>query len=73
MKDGLHPKYYEQATITCGCGNVTTVGSTVLDMTVEICSACHPYYTGAHRFLDTAGRIDKFKARLEKAKPKESS
>lgn len=72
MKKNIHPPYYQNATITCGCGNIITVGSTVEKMTVEICGACHPYYTGAHRFVDTAGRIDKFKARLEKARSKES-
>lgn len=68
MKPGIHPQYYPSATIKCGCGNTITVGSTIENMTVEICGACHPYYTGQHRFVDTAGRIDKFKARLEKAK-----
>lgn len=68
MKPSLHPHYFDHAAITCGCGQIIKVGSTVEKMVVEICSACHPYYTGQHRFVDTAGRIDKFKARLEKAK-----
>jgi len=64
MKD-IHPKYYKDAKITCVCGNSFEVGSTVKEMRVELCSACHPFYTGKQKLVDTAKRVDKFKKRLE--------
>ncbi len=66
MKKGIHPKYVE-CTVTCGCGNTFKTRSTVPKINVEICSACHPFYTGKQKFVDTAGRVDKFKRRYEKA------
>lgn len=60
MKKGIHPKYYE-CTVTCGCGNTFKTFSTKEKITVEICSACHPFYTGKQKFIDTAGRVEKFK------------
>ncbi len=64
MKNGIHPEYKE-ITATCSCGNVVKVGSTVgKDLTLDICSACHPFYTGTQRVVDTGGRIDKFKKRF---------
>ncbi len=60
MKQGIHPEYYE-TTITCACGNVIKTRSTVKDIHVEICSACHPFFTGKKKLVDTSGRIDKFK------------
>ena len=68
MKEKIHPKYNKKAKITCACGNTFEVGSTVDEMRVEICSACHPLYTGKSKVIDTAGRIDKFKERVAKAK-----
>lgn len=65
MKPGIHPTYH-QATVTCGCGNTFTIGSTEEKIQVEICSNCHPFYTGQAKLIDTAGRLDKFKARMEK-------
>ncbi len=59
MKDGIHPEYVE-ATVVCGCGNKFTTRSTRKKINVEICSACHPFYTGKQRFVDTAGRVEKF-------------
>ena len=59
MKEGIHPKY-EQTTIRCACGNVFTTGSTKKDIKVEICSKCHPFYTGKQKLVDTSGRVDKF-------------
>ncbi len=59
MRNKIHPKY-EPCTITCSCGNVIETKSTVGDMRIEICSACHPFYTGKQKFLDTAGRIEKY-------------
>jgi len=60
MKEKIHPKY-EQTTITCVCGEVIHTGSTRKDIKVEICSKCHPFYTGVQRFVDTGGRVDRFK------------
>lgn len=59
MKEGIHPKY-EQTTIRCACGNVFTTGSTKKDIKVEICSKCHPFYTGQQKAAVARGRIDKF-------------
>lgn len=66
MKTGIHPKYY-QATITCACGNTFTVGSTGQNMRVDICSKCHPFYTGTQRIVDTAGRVERFRRRFNLA------
>jgi len=59
MKSGIHPKY-ELTTITCACGNVIETRSTVKNIQVEICSACHPFFTGKQKLVDTAGRIERF-------------
>ena len=59
MKEGIHPNYRE-AKITCACGNVIETRSTVGDITVEICSSCHPFYTGKQKLVDTAGRVERF-------------
>ncbi len=66
MKDKIHPQY-GPATIACACGNKIKTASTVKEMEVEVCSACHPAFTGKAKLLDAAGRVDKFKARQEKA------
>ena len=68
MKNDTHPKYNEDISIQCGCGASFHAGSTAEDIKVEICSACHPFYTGKQKLMDTAGRVDKFKARMEAAK-----
>ena len=60
MKEGIHPNY-EQTTIRCACGEVIETGSTKKDITVEICSKCHPFFTGQQKIMDTAGRVDKFR------------
>jgi len=65
MKAKIHPKY-NQTTITCACGNVFEVGSTRKDIRVEICSACHPFFTGKQKLVDTAGRIERFRKKYEK-------
>lgn len=67
MKKDIHPQYYPSAKVTCACGNTFEVGSTQKEMKVEVCSACHPFYTGTARFIDTAGRVDKFQAKVKKA------
>lgn len=66
MKDKIHPTYYTDATVTCACGNTFTTGSTVKELRVEICSNCHPLYTGKQKFVDTARRVDRFKRLVEK-------
>lgn len=66
MKKGIHPKYNE-ITATCVCGGKFAVGSTRDEIKVEICSQCHPFYTGKQKLVDTAGRVDKFKSRMEAA------
>jgi large subunit ribosomal protein L31 len=66
MKAKIHPKYYESARIICACGNTFTVGSTSPELKVDICSACHPFYTGEQRIVDTAGQVDRFMKRLER-------
>ena len=63
MKDNIHPKY-EETTITCACGNVIPTRSTRKDIKVEICSQCHPFYTGKQKLVDTGGRVDRFKKRF---------
>lgn len=64
MKAGIHPKY-EDITVTCSCGNIIKTRSTLAkNFTIDVCSACHPFYTGTQKVLDTGGRIDKFKQRF---------
>lgn len=68
MKKDIHPTYFPEAKVACACGNAFTVGSTKENINIEICSACHPFYTGeGGRMLDVAGRVEKFKARQAKA------
>jgi len=67
MKQGIHPKYYNQCRVTCTCGNTFTTGATVPEIKVEICSACHPYYTGQSKYIDSEGRIERFERRRKKA------
>jgi len=66
MKAKIHPKYY-RTTITCACGNIIHTGSTLQDIKVEICSKCHPFYTGEMKYVDTLGRVDKFIAKRKAA------
>ena len=63
MREGIHPNY-EETTITCACGNVIKTRSTKKDIKVEICSKCHPFYTGKQKLVDTGGRVDRFKRRF---------
>jgi large subunit ribosomal protein L31 len=67
MKKDIHPRYFSEAKIICACGNVITTGSVKEEMKVEVCSACHPFYTGKKRLVDTTGRVDRFKKRMEKS------
>ncbi len=66
MKEKIHPKYYPDAKIICACGNTFNTGSTSPELKVDICSACHPFYTGEQRIVDTAGQVDRFMKRLER-------
>ena len=61
MKKNIHPQYYPDAKIVCSCGNIIHAGSTVANLRTELCSACHPFYTGKQKHVDSAGRIEKFK------------
>jgi large subunit ribosomal protein L31 len=71
MKAGIHPEYIE-ATVTCGCGNKFTTRSTRKNITVEICSACHPFFTGKMKFVDTTGRVEKFQKKYNWDKRKKA-
>ncbi|HEY5601062.1 MAG TPA: 50S ribosomal protein L31 [Patescibacteria group bacterium] len=68
MKANIHPKYYNDTKVTCACGNTFTTGSTVPEIRVELCSNCHPFYTGKHSFIDTLGRVDRFQQAQQAAK-----
>ncbi len=67
MKQGIHPSYYPDTKVRCACGNKFTVGSTKPEINVEICYKCHPFYTGKEKLIDTAGKVEKFRARRAKA------
>jgi large subunit ribosomal protein L31 len=73
MKEGIHPKYVETK-VTCACGNTFKTRATVAEIRVDICNACHPFYTGKQKFVDTAGRVERFQkkfgAEYFKTKPK---
>ena len=66
MKKDIHPKYYPDAKVTCACGNTFKVGSTLPELQTEICSLCHPFFTGKQKLLDTSRRVEKFKERMAK-------
>ncbi len=71
-KEGIHPQYYPEARVVCSCGNTFTVGATVPELRADICSACHPFYTGEQRIIDTAGQVDRFMKRLEAGRDRRS-
>jgi large subunit ribosomal protein L31 len=66
MKEKIHPKYYPEARVVCACGTTWTTGATVPELRVDVCSSCHPFYTGEQRIVDTAGQVDRFMRRLER-------
>jgi large subunit ribosomal protein L31 len=66
MKKDIHPKYYPEAKVICSCGNTFTTGSTQEVIRTDVCSACHPFFTGEQRIVDTAGQVERFMKRLEK-------
>lgn len=67
MKKDIHPEYFSKAKVLCACGNSFTVGATKNEIKVEICSKCHPFFTGEEKMLDVAGRLERFKTRRSKA------
>ncbi len=73
MKAEIHPTYYPEAKITCACGNVIVAGSTLSEIHIELCSKCHPFYTGKQKLIDTARRVEKFQERTVSAKAKSST
>ena len=64
MKEKIHPQYYPEAEVICSCGNTFTTGSTKKVLKVELCSKCHPFFTGEQRMIDTGGRVERFKKRF---------
>jgi len=66
MKQGIHPKYYPNAKVICSCGNTWTTGSTVEVIRTDVCSACHPFFTGEQRIVDTAGQVDRYQKRVKR-------
>jgi large subunit ribosomal protein L31 len=66
MKADIHPKYYPTAKVICSCGNTWLTGSTLPEIRTDVCSACHPYFTGEQRIVDTAGQVERFMKRLER-------
>jgi large subunit ribosomal protein L31 len=64
MKTDIHPTYYPEAQVSCSCGNIFTTGATKPAIKVEICSACHPFFTGEQRIVDTEGRVERLKRRF---------
>lgn len=73
MKTGIHPPYFPASQIRCSCGNVIVTGSTKESMRTELCSKCHPFYTGQQRIVDTAGRVDKFRQKIKTAELKQAA
>jgi large subunit ribosomal protein L31 len=72
VKSKIHPKWFTDAKVTCACGAQFTTGSTLPKIAVEVCSNCHPLYTGQQKFLDTAGRVEKFNQRVAQAQVKQA-
>ena len=72
MKANIHPKWFPETKVTCACGNTFTTGSILPEIRVEICSSCHPFFTGQQRFVDTLGQVEKFQKKLEVSKVKKA-
>ena len=70
MKEGIHPEFYPEAKVVCACGNSWTVGSTKPEIRTDVCSECHPFYTGEQRILDSGGQVERFLKKLERRKEK---
>lgn len=71
MKASIHPNWNPDAKVACACGNTFTTGSTVPEIRVELCNACHPFFTGAQKFVDTLGQVDRFVKKTESSKAKQ--
>ena len=67
MKQGIHPQWFDDATVSCACGNSFTVGASKKEIRLDICSKCHPFFTGEMRFVDTMGRVEKFQKKQKAA------
>ncbi len=67
MKAGIHPQYFDDAKVTCACGNTFTVGATVPEIRVDICQKCHPFFTGEMKYVDTLGKVERFEKSRKKA------
>jgi large subunit ribosomal protein L31 len=67
MKKGIHPQWYPEGRVTCACGTVHTIGMSKPEISVEICSSCHPFYTGEMKFVDTLGRVERFQKKQKSA------
>ena len=65
MKEKIHPKYYDQSKVICACGNTFVTGSTKPELKIELCSKCHPFFTGKRKIVDTAGQVERFKRRFK--------
>jgi large subunit ribosomal protein L31 len=72
VKEKIHPNWHPASRVHCACGSTFTTGSTLKEINVEICSACHPLFTGTQKFVDTAGRVDKFNQRMAAAEKKKT-
>jgi large subunit ribosomal protein L31 len=68
MKEKIHPTYYPEATVRCACGSSWTTGSTQKEISTDVCSACHPFFTGEQRIVDSEGQVDRFYRRLQMAR-----
>lgn len=73
MRKEIHPEYFPAAKVVCSCGNTFTVGATMADIRIDVCSNCHPLYTGKMKLMDAARRVDKFNTRLEKSRVKQDA
>lgn len=71
MKEGIHPTYYPEAVVRCACGNTWTTGSTKAEITTDVCSKCHPFFTGEQRIVDSEGQVDRFYRRLRQAQERQ--
>lgn len=71
MKKDIHPTYYPEAEIRCGCGKVWEIGSSEAKLRVEVCAACHPFFTGEAKYVDTMGRVERFERMVAKSKDKQ--
>ncbi len=67
MKAAIHPQYFHDAVVTCSCGNTFQTGSTVATIRTEVCSVCHPFFTGQQRIVDTGGQVERFRRRAQRA------